>query len=365
MSTAAAAAAAVVLLAGLPFDDVSGLAVGERGLYVHEDSGNGPRFARVDRAGKVLHRYALDVEDVDWEDMAAAPDAQGTPSLWFADVGDNRGQRDDVLLHRVAEAAPEGPVTTYRFTYEDGPRDAEALLVLPGGRQVAVVSKAVGGTGIYTAALDAGAVAGSAADSSVLRRAAVLPLQPTGTPGGPVGSFGQLLVTGGAVSADGRRLALRTYTDLYEWAWDGDLTPTFARAPVRTALPDTEQGEALGYEADGGSLLVASEGDDAPLHRITPASRPGATGSGVAAGPGSSSPEDGRPSPGSDGRAGREDGGGDSSDSSDSGDSGDSSGAAGGRQPLPRAVLVGAAAGGVAAVGLLALVLAVVRRRRR
>lgn len=344
MSATATAAAVVVLLAGLPFDEVSGLAVGERGLYVHEDSGNGPEFARIDRDGDVLQRYALDVEDVDWEDMAAAPDASGTPSLWFADVGDNRAQRDEVLLHRVAEAAPEGPVTTYRFTYEDGPRDAEALLVLPGGRQVAVVSKGVGGAAVYTAALDDGAL-----DGGVLRQAAVVPLQPTGTPGGPVGSFGQLLVTGGAVSPDGRRLALRTYTDLYEWAYDGDLATTFTRPPVRTALPDTEQGEAVGYEADGRSLLIASEGDDAPLHRVTPAARPSTGGGGGAAGPGSSSPDGGRPT--------SEDGGGGDARSRDAVD-GDDDG-----RPLPRAVLVGAGAAGVAAVGLLALVLARTRRR--
>lgn len=288
--TGTSLALTAVLLASLPFDEVSGLAVGERGLYVHEDSGNGPRFARVDRDGEVLQRYALPVDDVDWEDMAAAPDADGEPSLWFADVGDNRAERDEVQVHRVSEDAPEGPVTTYRLVYEDGPRDAEALLVLPGGEQVAVVSKDLGAAGVYLADLGD--------ERGVLRRVTEVRLRPTGTRGGPAGAFGQLLVTGGAVSPDGRTLALRTYTDLYEWPLAGDLVATFAQQPLRTPLPATEQGEAVGYDEDGTGVLVASEGSDAPLHRLartglrpTSAAGPAPTRPGApAASPGSSSP---------------------------------------------------------------------------
>lgn len=250
------------LLGRLPFEEVSGIAVGAHGTYVHEDSGSGPRFARIDREGQVLARFRLDATARDWEDMAAAPDAEGRPSLWFADVGDNREARDGVQVHRVVE--PEGdevgqPVTA-RFTYEDGPRDAEALLVLPGGREVAVVTKAVGVGRVYV----------GPADGGVLRRAATVQLSPTGTRGGPAGPFGQVLVTGGSLVGD--RVLLRTYTDLYAWEWAGDVAATFAQAPVVSPLPETRQGEAVAV--DGDAVLVASEGAPAPLHRLVPVQPP-------------------------------------------------------------------------------------------
>ncbi|MCW2607163.1 MAG: hypothetical protein JWO60_1856, partial [Frankiales bacterium] len=245
------------LLGRLPLDEVSGVAVGARGVWVQEDSGNGPVVVRVDRRGRVLQRYDVRAQNRDWEDLAAAPDAQGRPSLWLADVGDNRAVREQVQVHRVAEGDPAGRVTTSRFTYEDGPHDAEALLVLPGAQRLALVTKGIGGAGVYEAPVGGG----------VLRRVATVRLSPTGTPGGPVGAFGQLLVTGGAVSADGTRVALRTYTDLYEWDLQGDLAATFAQDPARTALPPTGQGEAVAYDGPD-AVLVASEGQDAPLQRL-------------------------------------------------------------------------------------------------
>jgi hypothetical protein len=83
----------------------------------------------------------------------------------------------------------------------------------------------------------------------------------TGTAGGPVGQAGQLLVTGGAVAADGSALALRTYTDAYVWPLTGSDVPTaLAAAPARMPLPDSPQGEAISFSADNRSLVVASEG---------------------------------------------------------------------------------------------------------
>jgi hypothetical protein len=76
-----------------------------------------------------------------------------------------------------------------------------------------------------------------------------------------VGRAGQLLVTGGAVSADGQRIALRTYTDAYVWSLNGsDVATALAGAPVRVPLPESPQGEAIAFAANDRDLLVASEG---------------------------------------------------------------------------------------------------------
>ena len=94
-----------------------------------------------------------------------------------------------------------------------------------------------------------------------MSKVAAVNLTFTGTAGGPVGQAGQLLVTGGAVAADGSALALRTYTDAYVWPLVGsDVPAALAAAPVRIALPDSPQGEAISFAADNRNLLVASEG---------------------------------------------------------------------------------------------------------
>lgn len=260
------------LLGPLALDEVSGVAVGVHGTYVQEDSGNDPVVRRVDSAGRDVATLRLPVRNRDWEDLAATPDGSGTPSLWVADIGDNRSVRHEVQVHRFAEPAGDhvGPVTTYRFAYADGPHDAEALLVLPGGLRVAVVTKGLTGAGVYEGPLDASA-------PQVLQRVADVEVRVTGTRGGPAGAFGQLLVTGGAVAPDGRTVALRTYTDLYEWDLTDDLAATFAAAPVVSALPPTGQGEAVGYGRDSRSVLVAGEGEGAPLQQLTRTGPPSPT----------------------------------------------------------------------------------------
>jgi hypothetical protein len=68
------------------------------------------------------------------------------------------------------------------------------------------------------------------------------------------------MVTGGAVSTDGRLLALRTYTDAYVWRLTGsDVPHALAGKPERIVLPEARQGEAISFTGDD-RLVVATEG---------------------------------------------------------------------------------------------------------
>jgi hypothetical protein len=68
------------------------------------------------------------------------------------------------------------------------------------------------------------------------------------------------MITGGAISADGHRLAVRTYTDAYVWPLAGsDVAAALTAAPQRIALPPSPQGDAISFTADSRSLVVASE----------------------------------------------------------------------------------------------------------
>ena len=260
-------------------DESSGMVVSSTSdgvVFTHNDSGDEARFFAVDATGATVTTYDLpDVQARDWEDLARGPDEQGRSSLWLGDIGDNSAARDNgILVHRVAEpvvddreqVTTEAP-TSFRLRYPDGPRDAEALMVHPTTGRLYVVTKPFAGPAqVYAAppVLDADG-------PNALERVAEVRLRTTGTPGGPgIGALAQVLVTAGDIAPDGSRVAIRTYTDVYEWPDTGDdLAQAFQGEPTVSPLPPTEQGEALAYGADSRSLLTSSEGEGAPVHRLT------------------------------------------------------------------------------------------------
>ncbi|MCY7366494.1 MAG: hypothetical protein LH469_14470, partial [Frankiaceae bacterium] len=244
-------------------------------VFTHNDSGDEARFFAVGDDGRTRTTYDLpDVRARDWEDMARGPDEQGRSSLWLGDIGDNNALRDQgILVHRVAEPEPTEreqvttePPTSFRLRYPDGPGDAEGLMVHPTTGRLYVVSKPLAGAArVYAAPqpLDPDG-------PNLLEQVASVTFSTTGTPGGPgIGSFAQVLVTAADIAPDGSRIALRTYTDLYEWPLEGeDVGAALAGEPVVTPLPETRQGEGLTYTADSAAVLVSTEGEGTPVHRV-------------------------------------------------------------------------------------------------
>ena len=268
----------------------SGLATASTGdlVYTHNDSGDDGRVFAVGPDGRTRTTYVLPgVEPRDWEDMARGPDEQGRSSLWIGDIGDNNAVRDNgLLVHRVLEPQPTDreevttePPTSFRLRYPDGPGDAETLLVHPRTGRLYVVTKPLAGTArVYAAPerLDPGA-------PNLLEQVAEAPTQATGTPGGPgIGTLANYLVTAGDIAPDGSRVALRTYTDVYEWTVPGDdVAAAFDGEPTVTPLPEQRQGEGLAYTPDGEAVLLSSEGAGSEVLRVAltrqadePAARP-------------------------------------------------------------------------------------------
>ena len=111
----------------------------------------------------------------------------------------------------------------------------------------------------------------------MLRRVGTLSFRVTGTPGGPSPQLAaQLLATGGAVSPDGTRVVVRTYTDAYVWPVPGDdLAAALRGSPQVVPLPATRQGEAVTWTPDGSALLTRVRGRrravvQVPLPATTP-----------------------------------------------------------------------------------------------
>jgi hypothetical protein len=215
-------------------------------VFTHNDSGDTARFFAVDRHGCTIGVFtAPAVEATDWEDMARGPGS----SLWLGDIGDNNATRDEIAVHRFDEpaagASSDGsgcpPATeqaiaaaSYRLRFEDGPHDAETLLVDPRTSQIFIITKSLTVGALYAAPnpLDAD-------DVNVLRKVADV---------GP-----PAFATGGDISPDGRSVAVRNYWEIgIRTIPDGNLATAFAPGArvQRLDAPDSgKQGEGLASPA--------------------------------------------------------------------------------------------------------------------
>jgi hypothetical protein len=227
--------------------ELSGIAVVGDRLWAMADGGRRVALHRLDPSTcAVVESRTAPVDPYDAEDLAAAPDG----TLWVGDTGDNDRQRATVA---VIVVPPRGTARLHRLSYPDGPHDAEALL-LDGQGVPTVVTKDLASAGIYR---PEGPPTGPGPTPLVHVGDLVLPS--SDTVGGPLGGLGSRVVTGGAVSPDGRVLAVRTYTDAWLFTVpDGDVVAALRGTPVRVPLPEEPQGEAVAFTADG-TLLSGSE----------------------------------------------------------------------------------------------------------
>ena len=225
----------------------SGLAVSARHrgvLWTHADGGAVAEVRAVDRTGRTVAVVTLaGIDPYDPEALAPGRAPDGTPQLWLGDIGDNLAERADISVFRFDEPPSLGDrtvgATWFRFTYPDGPHDAEALLVHPRTGRVFVATKDLSGAALYRAPRDP---VTHDVGANRLERLAGVP------------SF----VTDGAFLDDGR-LVLRTYTSVYLYSGPGDLVAT-------AALPAQPQGESLAV--DGDRLLVGSEGEQSAVYAV-------------------------------------------------------------------------------------------------
>jgi hypothetical protein len=251
---AAAAAAGAQTVCRIGDDrlvEISGLVATGDGYVVVNDGSDDPARRRIfylDRRCKVVRTVAYPSRPRDTEDMALATDG----TLWVADIGDNSRTRTTIALWRLAPGARKPRL--YRMAYPDGPHDAETLLLTPAGAPI-VVTKTAATAGLYVpqTPLQAGR-------TTPLRQAGSVTVPLTST-SNPFSLPGRLVITGGAVSPDGRHAVLRTYADAFEYdVSGGDLVGAVTNGTPRVIpLPDEPQGESIAYSPDGTALLTTSE----------------------------------------------------------------------------------------------------------
>jgi hypothetical protein len=92
----------------------------------------------------------------------------------------------------------------------------------------------------------------------VLRRVGAVHFPLTDVGAGPAGPLSGLLATGAALSRNGHRLVVRTYTAAYFWpVGTGGVPAALQHRPTRIRLPKQPQGEGITFAGD--RVVVDSE----------------------------------------------------------------------------------------------------------
>ncbi|MFF5177895.1 hypothetical protein ACFY2Q_07700 [Micromonospora sp. NPDC000316] len=237
--------------------EISGMVATDDGYVVVNDGADDEARRRIfflDDRCAVRRAVSYPSRPRDTEDLAIGRDG----TVWVADIGDNDRTRETIGLWRLAPGADQ-PVL-YRMTYPDRPHDAEALL-LDGKGLPLVITK--GGSGaVYLYAPTTALKPGTATPMALVGEVAL----PSTTTSNPYSFVGRSVITGAASAPDGRRVALRSYADAFEYdVPNGDVVAALTTGtPKIVALPDEPQGESITYSRDGLSLLTVSESAGQP-----------------------------------------------------------------------------------------------------
>jgi hypothetical protein len=249
-------------LGNLELIELSGVAVSgvfDDVFYAHNDSGDSSRLFAFDRTGADLGTLEVaGAANDDWEDIASGPCDAGR-CLYIGDIGDNDVNRPLYTVYRVPEPTAIVPgvqtLSSERidFVYEDGPHDAEVLLVHPETGAVTLVTKVdEGPSSIYELPLPL--VAGTMV--TAVKVGEVEPID------------GSSKFTGGAVHPEGTGVLLRTRSDLfyYEMVAEQTVARALAGDPCPSLVAAEARGEAVTWLPGGAGILTVGEGQAAPVN---------------------------------------------------------------------------------------------------
>ncbi|WP_351227057.1 WD40 repeat domain-containing protein [Streptomyces sp. NPDC002133] len=224
----------------------SGLAASRAhpGIYWTHNDQDEPRVFAVDsRTGKTVATVTLRGvgRPRDMEAISIGPDGY----VYVGDIGDNADSWNHVWIYRFPEPRSLKDITVrarqYVVRYEDGPRNAEAMMVHPKTGRVYIASKNEDGGGLYEG--PDRLVTGGA---NVFRRIGEVPW-----------------VTDGAFSPDGRELVLRSYFSARGYAWSGGRLGD----DHHVSAPLQGQSESVTYTPDGKALMFGTEGGQSEVVR--------------------------------------------------------------------------------------------------
>lgn len=240
----------------------SGICFSWRGeaIWTHNDSGDRAVIYAFGLDGRSLGRAKLrDARAVDWEDICSF-EADESPFLAIADVGDNNRKRASVQIYvvpepKLADFADNHDITVeaagvLHVSYPGGPVDCESIAYDPKRQVFLLATKELLRCRLFE--VDASELKG---ERNVTAR--------------EVGRLVLPMITGADISRDGDRLVLATYGPgcmIYRAGEQWQLGPA---DPIQMFdLPQRRQGESICFDSEGKSLYLTSELVPTPLLSI-------------------------------------------------------------------------------------------------
>lgn len=245
-------------------------------IWTHNDSGDVARVFLLNARGQTAAVVNLSGANArDYEDIAVAGNGDKA-QVYVGDIGDNKSRRDTLTVYRFAESqvardalsstrlnaqASQIAVVPQTMTlrYPDGAHDAETLIATLDGSLV-IVTKTREVSTIFKTPHPF-----SANSTQTLVQIGQFRFGAEGWP--------TRLTTGGDLSADGKRVVIRTYSSAYEWTLPLGATAwrdVWKSSPRIYSLPVQQQGEGICYALDNRSWFLSSEGAKSPLWQVWP-----------------------------------------------------------------------------------------------
>ena len=219
-------------------------------FWVINDSGNEAKLYLIDKSGETIHWYWIDgTTNRDWEDIALGYDQESGKSwILIADIGDNYAVRKginilefeepDIAISRDTIIAYE---SNYTFQYEDGPRDAETLLVDNNSSALYVISKREQNVRVYQSPTEL-----VENDTMTLSFRTTLPFNN---------------ITSGDITPDRKEILLKNYNEIFYWKTEQeeDLISILKNEFELIRYTPEPQGESICWDREGNGFYTLSE----------------------------------------------------------------------------------------------------------
>ncbi len=219
-------------------------------LWTHNDSGGENRIYAIDSNGISRGQYLINgSSNRDWEDIAIGPGpVDGLSYIYIGDIGDNDSEYEIKYIYRVIEPTvtleqeDEFKIVTsvdiISFTYKDGARDAETLMIDPFTKDIFILGKRDSKARLYKLPFPQNTTSVFEAD---LAAELTFPFD---------SGEKQYYLTAGDISNEGTEILVKSYSNTYYWKRELDKTiaQTMLTEPLILESPLEPIAEAIAWK---------------------------------------------------------------------------------------------------------------------
>lgn len=233
-------------------DEASGLAASYSNpgiLWTHNDSGGENRIFAIDTNGINRATYYLKgADNRDWEDICIGPGPlDGVSYIYVGDIGDNDATHKKKYVYRVVEPIVLANqvdiidtiqnVSVITFTYPDGKRDAETLMIDPITKEIFIIGKRDSKVRLYK-------LPNPQSTSNIFESELVAELN---FPNDPEQNTPDNYLTSGDISNSGEEILVKSYSNVYYWRRNlsNSIEQTMLTEPLILPYTTEPQGESI------------------------------------------------------------------------------------------------------------------------